>query len=160
MAIISEQGTKLLAQWEGNELRVYKDAVGKYTIGVGHLLTRQEIASGVIQIKGEAVPYNEGITEQQSLDLLAQDLAGYNDAVNQVKLELAQNQFDALVAFSFNVGVHAFLTSTLFRLLNTGDYDSVPEQLMKWVHGGGGRVIPGLVNRRAHEIKLWKGEYA
>jgi lysozyme len=64
------------------------------------------------------------------------------------------------VCFSFNIGIHGFLSSTLFRLLNTGDYDSVPEQLMKWVHGGGGKVLPGLVNRREHEIKLWKGEYA
>jgi GH24 family phage-related lysozyme (muramidase) len=93
MAVISEKGAQLLAQWEGNILHVYKDAVGKDTIGVGHLLTRQELASGVIQIGDEAVAYKDGITEQQSLDLLAQDLDGYNDAVNQVLVELTQDQF-------------------------------------------------------------------
>ena len=155
---MSQHGIGLLTQWEGCELKVYNDAAGLPTIGVGHLLTKSELMSGKINIGGVMVKYADGITQQQAEQLLAQDLGPTEAAVNGgVKVPLSQNQFDALTSFTFNVGVGAFTGSTLLRLLNQGQYAQVPEQLMRWTRAGG-RVVQGLVNRRQNEIKLWNGQ--
>lgn len=152
---MSENGTKLLMEWEGFEKEVYLDAAGLPTIGVGHLLTQDERSSGKILINGEPIRYNDGLTERQVEDLLSQDLKRFEDGVNDAcTVDLNQNQFDALVSFSFNVGVNAFKNSTLLKLLNQGKYDQVPDQLRRWVYSGG-RKIRGLINRREKEIELW-----
>ncbi len=152
---MSENGKKLLAQWEGVRLEVYKDSAGLDTIGVGHLLTKSERESGHIVINGQPAPYANGLTNEQVMDLLAQDLERFEKAVtDNVTVPLNQNQFDALVSFAFNVGVNAFRNSTLLRLLNQGKYDEVPAQLRRW-NKAGGRVVQGLVNRREKEIALW-----
>lgn len=124
----SEEGRRLLSQWEGMRLKVYRDVAGFPTIGIGHLLSRDEATSGKIRIRGEPVRYAEGLTEPQVLDLLAQDIERYERAVSErVKVPVTQEQFDALVSFAFNVGIGAFDDSTLLR----------------------------LVNRRENEIRLW-----
>lgn len=153
---MSQNGTKLLAEWEGLRTEVYDDAAGLPTIGVGHLLTQNERDTGRITIKGQAVDYQQGLSEQQVLDLLAQDLERFEAAVNDgVQVALNQNQFDALVSFAFNVGRQAFKSSTLLKKLNQGLYDEVPAQLRRW-NKAGGNVIQGLVNRREKEIALWQ----
>ncbi len=152
---MSENGRKLLAQWEGFRNKVYDDAAGLPTIGVGHLLTQEENSSGKITINGQPIDYSQGLTDQQVMDLLAQDLVRFEQVVqNEVRVELNQNQFDALVSFSFNVGTQAFKSSTLLRVLNDGQYDEVPNQLRRWVKADG-KTIQGLVNRRENEINLW-----
>ena len=152
---MSEKGKELLAEWEGVELKVYKDVAGLPTIGVGHLLTQDELTSGKILIRGEPIRYTDGLTKTQAMDLLAQDLERFEEAVNESgKVDLKQNQFDALVSFTFNVGSNAFRNSTLLRLLNQGNYSDVPNQLRRWVHSAGQKV-QGLVNRRENEIELW-----
>jgi lysozyme len=152
---MSLNGRKKLTGWEGFEPRIYRDAAGKLTIGVGHLLTPSELSSGKIWIQGEPVRYAAGLSESQVLDLLGQDLKRFEDTVNDaVQAELSQNQFDALVSFCFNVGDSAFRNSTLLRLLNQGDYEAVPAQMRRWVHCNG-EVVQGLVKRRKHEIALW-----
>jgi lysozyme len=152
---ISEHGKEKIREWEGSRARAYRDAGGKLTIGVGHLLTLSEVSSGKILIQGQAVRYAPGLSDRQILDLLGQDLAGAVQAVNDgVEVELSQNQFDALVSFCFNVGSTAFKNSTLLRLLNQGAYDEVPAQLRRWVRCNG-EVLQGLVSRREHEIELW-----
>ena len=143
---MSAEGMKLLMQWEGCKLQVYRDAAGLPTIGVGHLILRGE-------------DYSRGITTSQALDLLAVDLDRFEKAVTtSVHVPLEQHQFDALVAFAFNIGVGAFGKSTLLRILNQGLYGGVPPQLRQWTKAGG-KVCQGLVNRRDNEIKLWIGEY-
>lgn len=153
---ISESGKRKIREWEGSRARPYRDAGGKLTIGVGHLLTKSELASGKIWIQGQAVRYADGLSDRQILDLLGQDVAGAEQAINDgVEVELSQNQFDALVSFTFNVGSTAFKNSTLRRQLNQGDYAAVPAQLRRWVRCNC-RVVQGLVNRREEEIELWK----
>ena len=155
---MSQHGLSLLEQWEGFKLQVYRDSAGLPTIGVGHLLTRSELTSGKIIINGVPVKYSGGLTQQQVNDLLAQDVSPAEQAVNEsVKVALNQNQFDALCSFTFNVGIAAFRGSTLLRLLNQGQYDQVPAQLLRWTRAGG-QVVPGLLNRRQNEIKLWNGQ--
>lgn len=155
---MSDHGKKLLAQWEGFERNVYLDVAGLPTIGVGHLLTKDELSSEQIMIGDKAIDYTGGLTEQQVYDLLGQDLARFERAVNDsVEPDLAQNQFDALVSFTFNVGEGAFRQSTLLKRLNARDFADVPNQLRRW-NRSGGKVVQGLVNRRENEIKLWSGE--
>ncbi len=94
---------------------------GKLTIGVGHLLTKSELASGKIWIHGQAAAYATGLSDSQILDLLGRDLAGAVQAVNEgVEVELSQNQFDTLVSFCFNVGSSAFKNSTLLEVAQSG----------------------------------------
>ncbi len=153
---ISEHGKKKIREWEGSRARPYRDAGGKLTIGVGHLLTKSELSSGKIWIQGQAAPYAAGLSDQQIMDLLGRDLTGAVQAVNDgVEVELSQNQFDALVSFCFNVGGSAFKNSTLLRLLNQGVYGEVPAQLRRWVRCNG-KVAQGLVSRREHELELWQ----
>jgi lysozyme len=155
---MSEQGLELLKQWEGFESKVYKDSAGLPTIGVGHLITKSEKTSGAIVINGLPVQYANGLTDQQVLDLLGQDVQPAEQSVNNgVKVALDQNQFDALVSFTFNTGTAAFSSSTLLKVLNQGEYNQVPDQLRRW-NKAGGQVVPGLVNRRENEIKLWNGQ--
>ena len=154
----SEHGLQLLKQWEGFKLQLYKDSAGLSTIGVGHLLKKDELVSGRIVISGVPVEFEDGLVEEQVTSLLQQDLQPAEVAVNSyVKVELDQNQFDALVSFTFNSGAQAFAESTLLKMLNQGSYDAVPDQLRRWVRAGG-NIVQGLVNRRENEIKLWLGQ--
>jgi len=154
----SEHGLQLLKQWEGFKLQLYKDSAGLPTIGVGHLLKKDELASGRIVIGGVPVEFDNGLGEEQVTSLLQQDLHPAENAVNSgVKVVLDQNQFDALVSFTFNSGAQAFADSTLLKMLNQGSYDAVPDQLRRWVRAGG-KIVQGLVNRRENEIKLWLGQ--
>lgn len=155
---MSEEGRKKLAEWEGVRLTLYMDVAGYSTIGVGHLLTKDELSSGKIWIAGQPVRYAGGLTQQHALDLLAQELKSFEDAINQaVTVPLAQNQFDALVSFSYNVGAGAFKNSTLLKLLNQRQYDQVPNQLRRWIFAGGKKRV-GLINRRNKEIEMWNGQ--
>jgi len=154
---MSEHGLELLKQWEGFKNKLYYDSAGLPTIGVGHLLTKSELSSGKIIINGVPVKYDGGLSDQQVLDLLSQDVNPAAQVVtNKVTVGLNQNQFDALTSFTFNVGGAAFTGSTLLKLLNQGQYDEVPGQLRRW-NKAGGKVVQGLINRRENEIKLWNG---
>lgn len=105
---MSEAGLAFLTQREGFSSTVYRDSAGHPTIGYGHKIVAGEDFSG-------------GITESAARELLAQDVTKAEDTVrNSVKVELTQDQFDALVSFTYNVGPVAFSHSTLLRMLNEG----------------------------------------
>lgn len=130
---------ELLVKLEGLKLQAYKDSGGVWTIGVGH------------------TPSYEGqkITKDQAYELLSQDLKKFEDCIyNSVRVKLTNNQFAALVIFTFNIGQEAFKNSTLLKLLNQGKYDEVPAQLARW-NKVNKQVVQGLVNRRSKEIELW-----
>lgn len=155
MMRISRHGLEKLKEFEGHKNRMYKDTGGKWTIGIGHLITKTELQLGLISILGEEVTYRNGLTDQQVLDLLDQDLDRFENAVNDyVKVHLKQNEFDTLVSFAFNVGTGAFRSSTLLKRLNAGKKEEVPAQLRRWVYDDG-KKIQGLVNRREKEIEMW-----
>jgi len=150
MRKIDEEGLAHLKKWEGLRLTAYQDSAGIWTIGYGHTSAagKPYVQKGLL------------ITPPQAEEMLARDLVQYEKAVEEsVKVGLSDNQFAALVSFTYNVGVSAFKRSTLLKRLNHGDYDSVPQELMKWVNAGGKR-LKGLENRRAAEAGLWvKGEF-
>ena len=142
----SPAGIALIQQFEGRRLEAYKCPAGIWTIGYGHTS-----AAGAPDVKPGMT-----ITKQEANDILVRDLVKYENAVDRlVKVPLTQNQFDALVSFTFNVGEGALAKSTLLKKLNAGNYDAVPAELMKWTRGGG-KELPGLVRRRRAEAALWR----
>lgn len=141
MRKISKFALALIKQWEGLRLKAYKDISGVLTIGYGHT--------------GEDIKPNQTISLAEAEQLLLRDLAKFEEAIEQlVKVNLNDNQFAALVAFSFNIGLTAFKNSTLLKKLNNGNYDAVPIELMRWCHSRG-KQCKGLINRRSAEIGLW-----
>ena len=142
---ISQHGLEKLKQWEGLKTKAYKDAGGVWTIGYGHTA-----------MAGSPVPYQgQVITAAEAESILLKDLVQYEAAVaNNVNVKLNDNQFAALVSFTFNVGIKAFKKSKLLKKLNNGNFDAVPTELMKW-NKAGGKKLQGLVNRRRAEGYLW-----
>ena len=91
------------------------------------------------------------ITQVQAEAYLKSDLTTYERAVNKyVKVPINQNQFDALVSFSFNCGIGALKTSTLLKKLNNKDYSGAAHELLKW-NKSNGKVLNGLTKRRKEE---------
>lgn len=143
---MSEGGLdNLLKKFEGCRLKAYRCPAGILTVGYGHTS-----AAGGLSVK-------EGMTISQAKaeELLRDDLGKYEQPVMElVKVELTQNQFDVLVDFAYNAGVGNLKNSTLLKKVNAGDFDAVPDELMKWTKGGG-KVLPGLVRRRQAESAWW-----
>jgi GH24 family phage-related lysozyme (muramidase) len=148
---------RFVSQFEGRSLKPFKDQLlGAWVIGSGHILTRRELATGVVMIGGKPVAFQNGITVQQSDQLKEQDLAPIKKKIDKlVKVPLTKNQRIALASFVYNVGFAAMTESTLLPKLNAGDYDAVPREMLKWSRVGG-RVMPGLLERRKREAALWK----
>lgn len=130
-----------IARWEGCRLTAYRDVANVLTIGYGH--TGPDVKPGMV------------ISEARALELLESDMAWASEAVDTlVTVPLNEAQHAALTSWVFNVGAGAARTSTLIRKLNAGDYDAVPGELARW-NQAGGRVVRGLVNRRADEGRLF-----
>ena len=138
---LSDDGLMFIQSWETLSLIVYPDGYGYDTVGWGHLVKEDE-------------DYSQGISRDEADDLLLSDLEWAERAVNRVKVELTQNQYDALVSLVFNIGEPNFRKSTLLKLLNIpGDQDE-DEQFKIW-RKSGGRVSKGLEKRRRQEMNIY-----
>jgi lysozyme len=161
---ISQAGLALIKAAEGLvdgdtstvNIDPYLDPVGIWTIGWGHAIWHQ-----VRFLRGDADRdlarslYRGGLTEPQAERLLAADLmeAG-RDVLAAVDVALNDNEYAALVSFTFNLGVGNLRSSTLLRLLNAGDRIGAAGQFGRWVLADGQR-LPGLVKRRETERLLF-----
>ena len=158
---LSDGGLQLLKELEGMKLQPYADISGYLTIGIGHLLTKDELSSGKLRLGSTAHPWRQGLTELLAAVLLHQDLQGIMVPVQPLLLDLpiplTQRQQDALVCLIFNIGPTAFRNSTLLKRLQAGDLADVPTQWRRWVYSGGKRR-KGLKNRRERELALWQGD--
>ena len=140
----SDHGISLIKSHEGLRLHAYADpGTGgePWTIGYGHT--------------GGVRP-DDVITEDQAEMILRSDLDGFERAVESLlPVELSQSEFDALVSFTFNVGVHSLETSTLRKRLLADEPRCwvYQKELPRWNKGGSG-VLPGLVKRRQAEADL------
>lgn len=137
----------LCKRFEGFRARPYLCPAGVPTIGYG--TTRY--------LDGKPVTLDDDpITETAARVMLIEDLR-HNFAPGVMRLcpALAANsaRFNAILDFAYNLGVGRLQTSTLRRCINAQDWQGAIEQLNKWVRGGG-RVLPGLVARRAAESQL------
>lgn len=137
---ISDSGLALIAGFEGFSAVPYADADGQ-SIAFGHFLLPGELGVTIIP----------PLSKAQGYDLLNQDAAIADAAVsNSVTVPLTQNQHNACVSLTYNIGVHAFENSTLLRLLNAGDYNGAADQFLVW-NKSQGKVDQSLVDRRAQE---------
>lgn len=142
---LGANGARLIKNYEGLRLTAYKPVAAEpyYTIGYGHM--GPDVKRGMV------------ITKERADQLFLQDVKRFEAAVNQfVTVPLNQNQFDALVSFAYNVGVHNFKTSSVARFLNQRRYDLVPARLNLWVRGANNVVLAGLVRRRREEGQLFQ----
>lgn len=137
---INSHGLEIIKRFEGCKLTAYKCPAGVWTIGYGHT--------------GNVKP-NQTITQLDAERLLKLDLKKFEEGVSSlVKVKINENQFAALVSFSYNVGLGALRSSTLLRLLNSGDIKGAAKQFLRW-NKASGKEIPGLTKRRIVEQSLF-----
>lgn len=144
---LSGAGLVAITGFEGYSEKSYITVKGDVpTIGYGHT--------------GSDVQMGDTITKDEALKLLEKDTLAAQKAVKAcVKVPLSQNEFDAYVSFTYNVGGGNFCTSTLVKKLNRGDYEGACQELKRWVYSGGVKY-QGLVNRREMEtLVCTDGEY-
>ena len=138
---LSQKGIDFIKKHEGFSSTVYNDSAGNPTIGYGHLIK-----------KGE--DYSNGINEQEAEKLLSKDLQNAVDAVNKkIEVKLSQNQFDALVDFTYNVGINNFSKSTLLSNINSVNKITM-SNFIDWKYAGG-MILQGLIRRRTDEYNLY-----
>ena len=140
---ISQEGLSLIKRFEGCRLEAYKCSANVLTIGYGH-------TGGVKE--------TDTITQDEADKLLQEDVEQFEKYVDDnVTVELGQSQFDALVAWTFNLGVGNLRESTMLKKLNNEDYASVPSEMKRW-NKAGGKTLDGLIRRRKAESLLFESK--
>jgi lysozyme len=155
--ITSEKGIKLIKHFEGCHLKPYLCPAILWTVGYGHVLYPEQNRLPLAQRKS----YNLKIEhfrnwEQSEVDaLLKQDLQRFERGVlRYITVPLKQNEFDALVSFSFNLGLGTLQRSSIRSKLNRGDKEGAIDTLLKYCRAGG-KILRGLERRRAAEADLF-----
>jgi GH24 family phage-related lysozyme (muramidase) len=139
-----EKGLSLIKSFEGLRLDAYICPAGVATIGYG-----------TTKINSQAVKVPSVITESQANDYLKTDVKAFEQSVNSaVSVPVTQNQFDALVSFTYNLGAGNLRSSTLLKKLNAGDYAGAADEFPKW-NKAGGKELAGLTRRRNAERDLF-----
>lgn len=136
----SDKGIGLIKKYEGLRLKAYLCPAKVWTIGYGHT---------------GGVKSGDVVSEAQAEALLRTDLVKFEKVVSSSGLLLNQNQFDALVSFTYNVGAGNFANSTLFRTIKQNPSDKkIREEFLRWVYAAG-KMLPGLKSRRIDESNLY-----
>ena len=133
----------LIKRWEGCRLVAYKCPAGIWTIGWGS--TGPGITEGVRW------------TQAQADERLARDVEKFMVGVRKLlRRPVTEAQLGAMTSLAYNIGIGAFGSSTLLRLFNAGQTDLAAAQFAVWRRAGG-KVLQGLVNRRADERRVFEG---
>ena len=142
---VSKEGIALIKRYEGYRTTPYRCAAGKITVGYGHV-----IGNG-LQLPDE---WNRKFSLGEIDELLRTDLARFEQGVSRYcPVYLTQSQFDALVSFSFNLGLGVLQRSRLRQKINRGDADAA-KVILKY-NMAGGRILKGLTRRRQAEYNLF-----
>lgn len=138
---------EIIKRHEGLRLQAYLPTPNDvWTIGYGHTKTARQ---------------GMRITEAQAEELLRGDIKWVEDTINRlVKVNINQNQFDALGSLVFNIGASQFSKSSVLRRLNAGEYEEAANAFLMWnkqkdKKTGKMNVLPGLVKRRQEERALF-----
>jgi lysozyme len=139
--------TKIIAQFEGLQLRAYQDTGNIWTIGYGTTINPE---TGLPIKKGDV------ITKEKALSWLRINTAALETQIKKlVKVPINANQLTALTSLAYNIGIGAFNRSTLLRMLNSAsDKNLVAAQFIRW-NKVKGKEVPGLTNRRKLEAELF-----
>lgn len=137
---INSKGLRIIKDSEDCKLKAYVCPAGVWTIGWGHT--------------GDVYP-GQVIDQEEADQLLAFDAEeAENQVKSSVKVPLNENQFSALVSFTFNLGPVNLKSSTLLKYLNSKEYNKAANEFPKW-NKSKGKVLNGLVKRRAAERELF-----
>lgn len=137
---INLAGITLVKEFEGFSDKAYKCPAGVWTLGYGHT---------------EGVKEGDKITMRKAHDLLADELNEYAEKVEALcKFFPNQNQLAALTSLAYNIGITGFSKSTVLKRHNVGDYEAAARAFSMW-NKASGKVLPGLVRRRAAEAALY-----
>lgn len=145
---VGAKGLALIKQFEGFMAKPYICSGGAKTIGYG----------ATYYPNGVRVTMNDkAITEAQASTMLMNMLGTYEKSVDSFSRDdITQNQFDALVAFAYNVGVNALKNSTLLKKVNKNPQDvTIRNEFLKW-NKANGKALKGLTNRRIAEANLYE----
>lgn len=148
----SLEGMALIAGFEGYKDKAYLDGAGVWTIGFGTTV----YPDGSRVKKGDSCTYDQAIMWKKHA------IAGFEKAVNEIiTVPMKQNQFDALVSLTYNIGATAFHKSSIDDLINAGKTSEALEVWAKYRNIRNPKtnkleVSKGLVNRRTAEIEYFK----
>lgn len=150
----SAAGLALIEESEARRHKAYRDGGGVPTIGVGH--TRG--------VRMGMTATDEQIDAWLIEDVLEAEATILRHISSKVYMQLPQAAWDALVSFVFNLGEQAFVNAngsmTVFcRVLNAGQFEAIPAQMLRWVYDNG-KKVEGLLNRRKREAAMWKSGWA
>ena len=138
----------ILKRHEGCRLKAYKCPAGVLTIGFGSTFYED----------GRKVKEGDTITMEQAERLLLKVLEGFRKQLAPLlTVELPDDAFNALLSFTYNVGIGNVKKSTLLKKINTNPLDlkGIEEEFNRW-NRGGGKVLPGLVKRRKEEYHMYE----
>lgn len=143
---ISPKGLELIKDFEGFSSTSYLCVAGIPTIGFGNTFYED----------GRKVKLGEQISKTDALKLL--EVIANRDFADKIfpsiKVPVTQSQFDAMVSLAYNIGVGAFLKSTLLKKVNAGDFTGAGEEFLRWNKANGKEVL-GLTRRREREKQLF-----
>lgn len=154
---VSDKAIKAIIHHEGVRYKPYRCPANLWTIGVGSVLyPKQGLMTLSERLLMPLDPKDNRIFTKDEVDaILKADLQRFERGVlRYCPIITTQGQFDALVSFSFNVGLGTLQRSTLRQKHNRGDFEGAGSEFMKYTRGGG-KVLKGLVNRRKDERSMY-----
>jgi lysozyme len=157
---VSKEAIEGIKKDEGVRTKPYRCPALLWTVGVGHVIDQNHIRVKFDDRKNLPIPDGwDRVLSMAEVDaILAADLATFERGVLRLcPGGLTQGRFDALVSFSFNVGLGNLQRSTIRMKHNRGDFEGAAESFMAWTKAGG-KELPGLVKRRKHERALYESE--
>ena len=142
---VSSKGLELIKEFEGFSSVAYLCSAKKATIGYGNTFWED----------GTPVKIGDQISKERAETLLKHVVDNFSVAVEvDIKIEVTQNQFDALVSLAYNIGLRAFKKSTLLRQLNRGNFVGASQEFLRW-NKSNGKPLLGLTRRREREKLLF-----
>lgn len=157
---VSKKALNMIKHHEGVRTKPYQCPAKLWTIGVGHVIDPNHGKLTIAERAPLPCPagWNRTFTMEEVDAILAKDLERFERGVLKYcpAAGTRQSWLDALVSFSFNVGLGTLQRSTLRAKFNRGEYEGAADELMKYTKAGG-KVLKGLVNRRNDERALFMG---
>ncbi|WWW11143.1 lysozyme [Arcobacter cryaerophilus gv. pseudocryaerophilus] len=143
---VSSKGLELIKEFEGFSSVAYLCSAKKATIGYGNTFWED----------GTPVKIGDQISKERAETLLKHVVDNFSVAVEvDIKIEVSQNQFDAMVSLAYNIGLGAFKNSTLLRQLNRGNFVGASQEFLRWDKSNG-KPLLGLTRRREREKLLFE----
>lgn len=154
---ISKQALDMIKHHEGVRLKPYRCPARLWTVGVGHVIVPDHAKTPFDERLNLKLPkeWNRQLTMEEVDAILQADLKRFEAGVRKLcPANLSQSRLDALVSFSFNVGLGNLQRSSIRMRHNRGDFAGAADEFMKWTKAAG-KVLPGLVKRRTDERNLY-----